>query len=97
MISKAPTATGALMCRRWTSGTQFADHREQFIEDTVEIDRGRPVQQIQALERAVVVVKMRDETASNFRCLIWSWSNLTSGKAWQFRLKGFQRSGRTRF
>ena len=40
---------------------EFAHHREQFLEQAVEMDRRTPVEQIEALERAVVVVEMRYE------------------------------------
>jgi hypothetical protein len=40
---------------------ELAHHVEQFVEDAIDVDRRRAVEQVQALERAVVVVEMRDE------------------------------------
>ncbi|MNT50607.1 hypothetical protein D3C72_1875340 [compost metagenome] len=41
--------------------TQRAQHREQFVEDAVQVDGRGAVQHIKAVERAVVVVEVRDE------------------------------------
>ena len=41
--------------------TQCTDHREQFVEDAVQVDGRGAVEHIEAVERAVVIVEVRDE------------------------------------
>ena len=41
--------------------SQRTDHREQFVKDTVQVDGRVAVEHIEAVERAVVIVEVRDE------------------------------------
>jgi hypothetical protein len=88
-----PTSTGTSMRKACTlAKPSCAHHVEQFVEQAVDVDRRRAVQQVEALERAVVVVEVGDEdgvetlAAGSARVV-----ETHGGNAWQLRLKGFSK------